>query len=531
MILTLALLAVVVIFTVILIALAKSSHVAPKKQPILHPFSADIKFDPFPDAIEINNPHVCTPDQPRLCDINNLTSCIGCQSLLARCTHISQDIEYFDTNNNKFILLANQSDQEGYCLTVNETNLNAKCNVFHGDLALIQLKPNLPETMFFCNCTNPGLIGNTTILGACDTAFVCNGRVKNIDVPFDEIECVCESTHRSTILNNIPVCARKTVGEASADGTLNDMNLALQPHLLLPNTIENFPRVIVDTVHSDNLINPCSLCPITNAFVANNAMGTVTDAEGVVSKYCTVAYTRFSDANEIYGIPYRRSPNERLLSGADGPDCILGIWWYEVVIYTNLGFKQRMVFKFEYSAANHDLFVQMNLDKNTKYVVSTDDVLLGVHLRVPPMSTLSQPGVSCTAQWPTYWCEWNQERRTQFNRNWTTFSNVQPADGNSNIVPHVGQQTLPGGFLWGRDPWHQMQRLNVYLTGSQNNEYISHSAQFTQNQNTFAPDIQMIAYGFRRINTSSIGIWRTIMLNNGNYDDWERVQNRLTDIN
>jgi hypothetical protein len=446
--------------------------------------------------------------------------------MLARCVHIDQELKYFDASNNEYILSPNETIDEGYCLTLNETNLNLQCNVYHGDLALIQLQPNLPETMFFCNCKNPGLIGNRTILGACDTPFICNGLVNNLNQPIENIRCKCENSQISTVVNNIPTCRRKTVGEASADNTLNDLNLSQNPDRMLANTIENFNSVVVNNINSDTLVNPCSYCPVTNGVISNMAIGT--DDEGV--KFCSINYTNFSDTNEIYGIPYRRSPRERILAGDNGPDGILGVWWYEVVIYTQLAnFVQRMVFKFEYSPGNHDFYTQLNLDITKKYVIATDDLRLGLHLRVPPLDPDAQTGSRCLPRWPIYWCTWNQERETQYTINLTGFPDLEPSDGVSNRMLHAEVQRLGNNFFWGRESWNQMQLLNLYLARSQDGSYISHTPRYTKNQGMYAENVQMIAYGFRR--SSKRGLWRHVVLNNGNFDDWQRVQNQIRDIN
>jgi hypothetical protein len=297
---------------------------------------------------------------------------------------------------------------------------------------------------------------------------------------------------------------------------------------MLANTLENFQPRIANNIRINSLVNPCAHCPITNVVNTNMALGTTTDDPP--GRFCTLQYTQFSQTNEIFGIPYRRSQDTRILAGNTGPDCILGIWWYEVVIYTQLDFLQRMIFKFEYSPGNHEMYRLLNLDSSKKYALATDDLLLGVHLRVPPLDPEHQPGSRCETSWPQYHCEFNQNFPTSVVSDiWANVGDVEPRDNNSNLARFVERQRLPNGFLWGRDDWNNMQRLSIYLDRSvqDNPIYLSHSAEYVAGP--FAENVQMIAYGFRRSNKH--GLWHTILLNNGNVGDWRTVINRMTNVN
>ena len=109
------------------------------KSIFLPKFYYDIHFNSLPNTIEINNPYKCTGSELRKCKLSDPTSCIGCQNLIATCTHFDQDMDYIDSDGKKYSIAANTSSDIGYCLAIQNTL--QRCNPYHGNLVLIQLQP------------------------------------------------------------------------------------------------------------------------------------------------------------------------------------------------------------------------------------------------------------------------------------------------------------------------------------------------------------------------------------------------------
>lgn len=501
--------------------------------PELFKFSTDIIFDPFPTILDITNEHACTGDTLRKCTITDPFSCIGCQSLISSCIHFENDTDYINSLGETTTIPANDTVDDGYCLTV--IDIESRCNLFHGDLALIQITPTRPDTMIICNCRNPGLIGNTTVLGACDTPFICQGNVDDLNKPLAEIDCVCPPSAINERLNDIPSCRTKNVLEASLAGILNDLLIPPPQSDILSNDLTNFPATISQNVGSDFLINPCVKCPITNVRIPNTAMGTIAERH----KFCSIDTSPQykSNRNEYFGIPYRRSQFERILAGPTGPDAILGIFWDELVIYTRLeSFVQRFVFMFTYEN-NQKIYDELNLTPTLRYAIAVDDLLLGVHFPIPELATDFVPASVCWHSWPTYSCSWNQG---EFNANNSVpfpMSTVEPMHSGSNIVPSVWRQLPPLGLLWGTDPWRQMNALNAWGVrkeigvGGETFNYTTYTNQFVLNRNPMASNVQMIAYGFRRSSPNPNDRWQVVLYNTGDGDEWLRVQNALVEEN
>ena len=130
----------------------------------LQTFSWPINYTPLQQTIVITNQHDCTPTKPRICKLDDITTCIGCKNLLSKCVHINVDQKFKDINGEEGILKANKPD-EGYCLDI--VNPNQKCNPYHGELVLVS--HDKFSSILLCLCKNPGLIGNLTLDGSCET--------------------------------------------------------------------------------------------------------------------------------------------------------------------------------------------------------------------------------------------------------------------------------------------------------------------------------------------------------------------------
>lgn len=500
----------------------------------LHPFSSDLRFDPFPQQIDVSNPYACSGTELRECTLSDQTSCIGCQSMISRCTHFSSDTTYFDDDGQPHIIPANTDPDAGYCMTITNNDLNVECNVYHGDLALIKISPESVASMFFCNCKNPGFIGNTSLLGACDTPFICNGKVDDINQNLNDIQCKCSVTQHSVRnTDGMPMCVDMTIQEANTRGRLNDLINNIESDKLA--SIDIFHPVIRNQLNVNSLVHPCKICPLTNKFIENGIIGTIGD-----EKFCSIHLNQVSTRNSHFGIPYRRSQTERLLTGDhNGPDAVLGVYWHEMMVYDHLLSDQRqmIVFKIE-PELNEDFYITLGLNASESYWIYTDNLLMGLHIPTPALDFTKIPGTTCWEGWPNYDCTFGVDIIDGRNQPVLNFTNteLEYIAPNTNILRAPPNISRPSGvFLTGITAWREMQNLNQYMNlsikqfGDNMHPYliVDGFRSATRRTSKFAGDAQLIAWGFRRKSINPILGWEYSMYSNHNATDWKTIDARL----
>lgn len=281
------------------------TNVAKAKE--LPEFSYDLVLPNPPQNIVITNEYACTLDELRTCSVSDPTSCFGCQNLTAACQHFDTDQLYTNAKGETTTIPANTSPDEGYCLVVQR--LFERCNPFHGNLVFVQRSPNSNELALICDCKNPGYIGNLTIDGACETVFVCNGKIDDVNKPLEEIECKCEESQQPTRINNVPTCRIKSVDEATGQdyGNLMWPVSALPTSMLSQNLAGNF--------NSDRFINPCQVCILTGAPVDGELF------------YSPNEESYFCRNRDYSSLPVRRHKSYRILRGSFGPDGMINLPW------------------------------------------------------------------------------------------------------------------------------------------------------------------------------------------------------------
>lgn len=246
-----------------------------QKQIILEPTGTDanslpkffkrVNFSEYPEALEIQpGKFSCDAKNLRKCLLNDPTTLIGCRELNVRCQNFNQDTKFKDDNGDETIIPKNADANEGYALVVHSIVEN--CNIWHGDPVLVTTTNVQDKTsatigeqsyLLVCQCKNPGYIGNSTILGACDTPFICNGQVDDINQPIDKINCKCRNDQKQVRYDTLklPVCKDKLVkdlNETSADWTtmINWRHDRLAP-------IDQYPRYVRDNLNVSKLYDPC----------------------------------------------------------------------------------------------------------------------------------------------------------------------------------------------------------------------------------------------------------------------------------
>lgn len=498
-----------VIFVIFYLQKYLTSPIVENLKEPLPEFSYDIKFDPFPSLVNLENKYVCRGDDLRKCDMDNPLSCIGCQSLIANCVHFKEDTIYQDTNNTKFTIPKNDNPNEGYCLTILE--IEKYCNVYHGDLTLVQLTPDSSDTMLICNCKNPGLIGNVSLSGSCTTAFMCNGQIDNIDQPIDKINCICGANNHNVKLNGISHCVPKTIDEAGDQIS----KLIVPTSNVSTQYSKNFDKMITQNFPMEKLRDPCSECPITGKPIPNHAM-----IFSPLGKACTLSYDN-SGTGMYFGIPIRRSTTERLLEGDRGPDAILGIYWYNLMIYSYMEeFTQRFVFSFNYTN-NAAIYTALDLNPSKNYAIAVDDLLLGNNFPLPPVSF--NPSAVCTMAWPTYSCLWSVTDKKLLETADAVHVIEPPPQTTLNKYAMWKNPDLTGAFIWGRETWEDMSKLNTWLQWKTlpvphlgiNKEYFV---------NNYAPDIKFVALSITYLLNTGYFI---NFLTTGDQEQWKELRSKM----
>lgn len=402
-------------------------------------FSYDIHFNPFPTTIDITNPYACTPLDRHVCQMDDVTTCFGCQNLISKCTHFDQNTTYIDLNGNEFEIPANSTPNEGYCLLTER--VSESCNVYHGDLVLVQTSLDSTESAFICNCKNPGYIGKTTITGNCTDVFICDGNIKTLDVPFDQIECACGVGQTSKIDNDIPVCITDTV-------LTHDYN-----NSSLLETLDTLSSSYFNSTYSGNtntayFRNPCAYCLVTGEPVD----GRVIESENGFQ----------CQATSFDAIPIRSNSLTRVLKGTWGPDAMIKLSISSFRLYgyfSNKNFSNGgIIINGTYNANNMRLFPKFGLDPTKKYEISTwqHDILLMGSFSPNMQININTVGV-CSGSWPGYNCRC---RLTWEGENLTTNRLKSTPSGNYQIRSYAGRP-VPSSFFWNRDTWtNTEQKLN-----------------------------------------------------------------------
>lgn len=376
-------------------------------------FYADVHFDPYPSVVNIENKYDCNASSLRVCDINDNTTLFGCKELTVRCRHFDKDTKYISNGEEK-IIPKNRTPTEGYALAI--TTLTEACNAYHGDLVLVAANRESTEYMMICSCKNPGYIGNENLLGNCTDVFVCNGKVDNIDQPFEKIKCVCDRGMTSVNTNGVPVCKTMTVKDAN-ESYSNWTNLIDIPDgSALP--LNEFNATIRDNMKVDRLLNPCTQ--------------QLTDPTKTVSGGRYAYYKKMCEYNDG-GLPIHIGA----LDTKGVADAILPTGPYRYLRFTDNvgGIRQRAVVNTQLKFLD---------DQTVGLVLLPDGIAIGdgdkTQLTFPMDNAFISP--KCTGGWPSYTCK------------------LEESIGASKWgLPMPTSRECPSSFLWNREYWTDAEFL------------------------------------------------------------------------
>lgn len=288
-------------------------------RPEVNEFSTEFRFTRNNNSIDVDAKYECTTLDLRECDVDDQTSCAGCKSFNATCTHFDVDTPFIDSDGVEVIVPKNIDSSKGYCLNV--TSLSDGCSP-QGDYAIIQNGVDTYDFYLICVCKNPGLIGNLELNGNCSTVYMCNGKIDDINKPIQDIKCICGTYQIQDVRNGIPYCRDKKFEELTAED-LNNLN-KLEPEVKFL-SLDYFDKTIVQNLPANiKLRDPCSVCPITGERI---------EAEAVKDSYDNVYCRETSPltATNVVIIA-SESDNGRILNGAIGGNVALGLKWENVLV-------------------------------------------------------------------------------------------------------------------------------------------------------------------------------------------------------
>lgn len=414
----------------------KSSKVFTTDESLIK-FSSDVVYDSVYQDVVLTNPDVykCIPEYPRLCDVNDASTCFGCQNLIARCIHFDEDVTFKKSDTSIGILKKNSSTNEGYCLSLDK--ITTVCNQYHGKLGLVSsVDQTLQKDVYslLCLCTNPGYIGNNHITDACNTPFVCNGKVKNINIELNKIECECEESFYSKTLNNTPSCQEYQLLNTPKDVKLSH-TIAIDKNLLNSNISGNY--------QFDSITSPCAYCPVTGVYTGGKIVENGDNVQCV-------------NSDPSFGVPIRRNKSWRLLKGTEGPDAILAIRNFKVAVY---GYVEDSIYPtlgIIFKKLDNPKFFNDSETEQTLKIEPWNQCKFPGNFNLPEFNTA--PNIQLLTYGFTYDDYFqNPASNKGFDSNFLATGLYLNTFIDSNILIY-NQEELPSKYLWKRESWQVCQK-------------------------------------------------------------------------
>nr|AYH52226.1 putative per os infectivity factor PIF1 [Microplitis mediator] len=388
----------------------KTTSVLEELKKLDYNFKTDIQMEsPAGDNVRINIVDPCDPadkNKRKTCTISDPISCNSCP--YTTCTHFETDTLIGNTT-----IPRNLNKDLGYCISSND--LSQDCNKYHGDWVMIKASAynkdndNANDYIRFCLCKKPGFIGNRTLFGNCSTPFICDGEVEDINVDYKSIKCQCFDEYYSTnVGDDGRICKAPTVSKR-VNWSNVPKPLKFKDSYIKVRDYYNH-NVQGDVNQLDELIDPCSICPITGQLTYGES---ITIENSDPAKTTVICRPSNNNPGEIgnFGIPVRREfkDNKRLLKGSWGPDAMLAIQWDELWVYDSdgegehKGSKQLCVFKFRFNKYNRAFYEKFEINRDSQCAIeSHKDALLGLTV-LPKSSFMTTVKVECSTIWVFSW--------------------------------------------------------------------------------------------------------------------------------
>lgn len=404
-------------------------------------FTFDEKTSPYDTSTstvvnsEIENTIDCNVNSLHRCRIDDATTVFGCKELAVRCHHFDEDT-VFKENGKERIIPRNSEPREGYALAI--PILTEACNPYHGELVLVTLSEEARNYMLLCSCKHPGLVGNNTLLGACETVRICPGRgVVDINTPLDQMQCKCAAYEEQEYVNlsdeqKFPICREMTIDEANRKYDDWSHLLTWPPEKKRISTTR-LERNIRSNLRCKEVMSMCH-------YAADEPDVEIEGAELISqSNQCQL---------KNYGIPAKL----QVMSPPKDPpfrpnilgwqytenDCVISSGRWRAIRFTDqVGGRRRIV------ALHLPNLPQANLPETDVMVVAPKGITIGLTGQLAMTSRRNEMyAPQCDGAWPHYTCEIRNAYETQV----------------------VGLSTakhrpVPASFIWNREQWDQSEYL------------------------------------------------------------------------
>lgn len=377
-------------------------------------FTSQVTFDDYiSPTVNIENEKDCNANNLSECLLDDPTTLFGCRELAVQCKHFPTDIDYHVDGVVRKIP-ANRDPNVGYALSL--VAINEDCNPFHGDLVLVSANEQSSEYMLICECKRPGFIGKDTLLGNCTSVKICNGKIDNINQPFDKINCKCNLLEKNIRYDDgLSVCKKMTVAEANE---IHDDWTDLIPWInkrQLP--IEHFNPTIKDNLRIKKLMNPC------NNAITDYSQEIPGGEYNHIYNACTVTDSGvLVQASLLNSDDSKKSKYDSVFPS--GP-----IEYFRFM--DNVDSKRKVV------------TIKTKINNEDVWVVIGEDVSVGkdgnIHLPIKNNIIAGE----CEGSWPRYHC---------YMRDYTENTLVYD-------LPHARYRSAPGSFLWDVDEWENSEQL------------------------------------------------------------------------
>lgn len=377
------------------------------------PFHTEFYRDPYPQQFSIENEFACTPEDPKPCVVDDITTLIGCKNLAVTCKEFKEDTKYIDDSGNEIIIKKTEPGH-GIALAVND--LTDSCNIYHGDLVLISTNPTENQYGLLCMCKNPGYIGNLETTGNCETIFICNGHIDDINQPIESVNCECEVTKiPDRYADGTPYCRSKLVKDITED------DIRYIEYVGDTTSTEYFNPTVEQNLKIKKVLNPCKVSLFGNP--TNGELDMSLAANGIYACKTTLKDKAMPiDVDILKGAHTNRVPSTTL-STVNDPKI------YH--LFKGAGLTEINTFV-------------AHVPELRKGIVQYDTGVIRLGRTMKPyFDGMTIIGGTCTGHWPGYTCGLGT----------LTALNQDDLD-----LPRTVARPCPSAFLWSNDNWVQTQK-------------------------------------------------------------------------
>lgn len=387
------------------------------------------------DTIVSNNKFDCNIHTLHVCLLNDVSTLFGCNELNVKCEHFNDDITAHE-NGHQITIPRNEHPNEGYALPI--TQRSDLCNPFHGDYVLVALDTTSTEYMLLCQCREPGYIGNESLLGSCNTVFMCDGKIDNINQPINKIQCICDPSQKNDrLIDGLPVC--KSLSILEANEKFDDWSTVLNWNDLPTQSINIFNPTIRGNLKTSKLVDPCQRS------ILDYSIRVDTGQYDPVYKTCTV---------HDKGIPvYNESLDQNQMMVSEGGDNKIAYKTIDAVVHSGEFKSIRMIDRLAQTHRKLNIHVHLPwLNNDTVYL--TLPTTIGLRSTVWDDASGGQLSMTAKKNIISGKCE---------TTGITTYACYFEPNYNTTIagIPWSQSNKPPDRFLWGTEFWNDVNNIGI----------------------------------------------------------------------